>query len=109
MATFKGLNAHERPPDPVREVYKRYRRTDLPEIDQNEEIIDLEKIDVDDLPRALTISGFLSSKELRMAFDEFVHKSEGNSPGPSNHGGGLIEDIPIFTHAKVSGKAFDDV
>lgn len=103
MATIKGLNAHDRPPEKVREVYKKYLKTKLPEIDHDEDIVDLKKLDVDNLPSPFAISGFLDSKELRLAFDEFVGKAGNSSSEGNNHGGVLIEDIPILTHKKVSG------
>ncbi|EED22044.1 oxidoreductase, 2OG-Fe(II) oxygenase family, putative [Talaromyces stipitatus ATCC 10500] len=103
MATIKGLNAHDRPPEKVREVYKKYLRIKMPEIDQDPEIIDLEKLDVDNLPSPYAISGSLDSADLRLSFDEFVGVHKNSSGGKDHHGGGLIEDIPILTHSKVTG------
>lgn len=106
MATIKGLNAHDRPPERVRDVYKKYLKIKLPEIDHDEDIVDLEKLDVDHLPSSFAISGFLDSKDLRLAFDEFVGRAGNSSNEADHHGGGLIEDIPILMHKKVSGKSF---
>lgn len=103
MATIKGLNAHDRPPEKVRDVYKKYLKIKLPEVDHDEDIVDLEKLDVDNLPSPFAISGFLNSKDLRLAFDEFVARAGNSSSEGNNHGGVLIEDIPILTHKKVSG------
>ena len=105
MATIKGLNAHDRPPEKVRDVYKKYLKIKLAEVDHDEDIVDLEKLDVDNLPSPFAISGFLDSKDLRLAFDEFVGGSGNSSSEGNNHGGVLIEDIPILTHEKVSGKS----
>lgn len=104
MATIKGLNAHDRPPERVREVYKKYLKIKLPEIDNDEDIVDLEKLDVDNLPSPFAISGFLDSKDLRLAFNEFMGRTGNSLSEGDRHGGVLIEDIPIFTHRKVSGK-----
>lgn len=105
MATIKGLNAHDRPPEKVRDVYKKYQKIKLPEIDHDEDIIDLEKLDVDNLPSPFAISGFLDSKELRLVFDEFVGRTGNTSTTRDHNGGVLIENIPILTHKKVSGKS----
>lgn len=104
MATIKGLNAHDRPPEKVRNVYKKYQRIKLPEIEVDREIIDLGKLDVDKLCSPFAISGSLDSKRLRLAFDRFMGKSGIPSETDENGSGGLIENIPIFTHEKVSGK-----
>lgn len=103
MATIKGLNAHDRPPERIRNVYKKYQRIKTPEIDLDADIIDLEKLDMDSLPAPFAISGFLDSKKLRLAFDEFMGKMDPSAT--LNHGGGLIEDVPVFTHNKISGKS----
>jgi hypothetical protein len=101
MAGIKGLNAHDRPPERIRNAYKKYQKYQASEVDNDPHIIDLEKLDRDHLPSSITQSGSMSSKDLRRAFDEFVmgeHASSVEEPS-----GGLIEDIPIFTHHLVSG------
>lgn len=105
MATIKGLNAHDRPPEKVRDVYKKYLKIRLPEVEHDEDIVDLEKLDIDNLPRSFAISGFLNSKDLRLAFDEFVGKAGSSSTEGDHHGGVFIEDIPVLTHENVSGKS----
>lgn len=101
MATIKGLDAHDRPPGKVRATYKKYQHMRLSDIGQDPDVIDLEKLDQDDLKDPFIVLGSLSSEGLREAFDEFIGK------GPSSyetHRASLIEDVPIIAHKRVSGK-----
>jgi hypothetical protein len=101
MATIKNLNAHDRPPEKVRATYKKYQHVRLSEIDQDPDVIDLEKLDQDDLPDPFIILESLSSEGLREAFDEFMGKGHLSH---ETHGTGLIEDVPVIAHKRVSGK-----
>ncbi|OKL61436.1 hypothetical protein UA08_03478 [Talaromyces atroroseus] len=103
MATIKGLDARDRPPEKVRDVFKTYLHIKAPDIALDADIIDLEKVDVDCLPAAFEASRFLDSKSMRLAFDEFMGKVDPSAKPAGDHGGGLIEDVPVFTHKKVSG------
>lgn len=101
MATIKDLNAHDRPPEKVRATYKKYQRVRLSEIDQDPDVIDLEKLDQDDLSDPFVLLDSLSSEDLREAFDEFIGKVPLSH---DHHGAGLIEDVPVLAHKRVSGK-----
>lgn len=100
MAEIKGLNAHDRPPEPIRWRYKEYQKLQASDVDAHREIIDLQKLDPDDLPDGIELAGWMSSKGLRRAFDHFVNPGEESSPPPR---GPLIEDIPTLTLRSVSG------
>ncbi|KAJ9296206.1 hypothetical protein DTO271G3_5347 [Paecilomyces variotii] len=100
MAEIKGLNAHDRPPEPIRRRYKEYQRLQASEVDAQQDIINLQKLDPDDLPDGISLAGWKSSRELRRAFDHFIKPGEEPSPPPR---GPLIEDIPILTLRSVSG------
>lgn len=102
MAEIKGLNAHDRPPEKVRDVFKKYQRYQASEVGSDPDIIDLEKLDPDDPPESIALSGWMSSKDLRRVFHEFV-KGEDASSVEQSSSGGCFEDIPIFTHRKVTG------
>jgi hypothetical protein len=102
MAGIKGLSAHDRPPDNIRNIYKKYQRIKVSEVDNDPGIIDLARLDPDDLPASIEISGSMSNKDLRLAFEEFV--TEQNAPEAEMEPGRLIEDVPIFNHGRVSGQ-----
>jgi hypothetical protein len=102
MAEIKGLHAHDRPPNSIRTIYKKYQRLDTSEVDNDPDIIDLAKLDPDNPPASIKLWGSTSSKDLRLAFDEFVKETD--SPGEERESAGLIEDIPVFKHELVSGQ-----
>lgn len=99
MAQIQGLSAYDRPPDPVRLCYKKYSKIALSEVDNDPGILDLQRIDPDQLPSGVTIAQSMSSQDLRLAFDDFVRGShaarEEDAP--------LAEDIPVFAHKLISG------
>ncbi|KAJ5168764.1 uncharacterized protein N7482_004358 [Penicillium canariense] len=99
MAQIRGLNAHDRPPEAVRQCYKKYTKLPLSDIDNDPGILDLQRIDPDQLPESITISQYMSSQNLRLAFDDFIR---GGHASDQEHAP-LAENIPVFTHNAVSG------
>lgn len=100
MAQIKGFNAHDRPPEAVRQCYKKYARSSLSDIDNDPAILDIQRLDPDQLPASITVSQYMSSQDLRLAFDDFllgVHALD-KEHAP------LAENIPVFTHNAVSGQ-----
>lgn len=100
MAQMKGFDAHDRPPEAVRLCYKKYSKLPLSEIDNDPSILDLWQVDPDNLPPNLSISQYMSSQDLRLAFDDFIHG--GHASGQDN--APLAENIPVYTHNAVSGQ-----
>ena len=100
MAQIKGLNAHDRPPESIRQRYKKYQKTPLAEIDLDSSILDLQALDPDQLPEPVSVSQWRSSEDLRLAFDQFVQGDD----KAWQHRGPLLENIPVFTHRSVSGQ-----
>ncbi|KAL2001047.1 hypothetical protein VTN02DRAFT_2306 [Thermoascus thermophilus] len=100
MAEIKSLNAHDRPPDVIRDCYKKYQRLPLAEVDGDPDIVNLQDLDPENLPESIALAGWMSSEELRPAFDRFVVRGDSS---PLQHAGDLIDSIPIFTHRCVSG------
>ena len=100
MAQIKGLNAHDRPPESIRQRYKKYQKTPLAEIDHDSSILDLQALDPDSLPDDISVLEWRSSDDFRLAFDEFV---KGNG-SVWQHRGPLLGNIPVFTHRSVSGQ-----
>lgn len=102
MAEIKGLQAHDRPPNSIRTIYKKYQRLKVSEVDNDPDVIDLARLDPDDLPASIKLLESMPSNDLRLAFDEFVQET--NSADVEEKPAGLIEDIPVFTHELVSGQ-----
>ncbi|KAJ5089925.1 hypothetical protein N7532_008609 [Penicillium argentinense] len=99
MAQIKGLDAHDRPPEAIRQCYKKYSKLPLSEVDNDLGILDLQKVDPENLPTSLTVSQYKSSQDLRVAFDDFVR---GAHP-PQVEEAPLVENIPVYTHNDISG------
>lgn len=100
MAQIKGLNARDLPPHSVRSSYKKYSKITLPEIDNDPDILDLQQVDLDSPSEGLAVSQYISSQDLRLAFDDFVR---GEHAFSKEHAP-LAEDVPVFTHRAVSGQ-----
>jgi hypothetical protein len=100
MAQIKGLNAHDRPPEAVRQCYKKFTRCSLSDIDHDPGVLDLQRLDPDRLPASITVSQYMSSQDLRLAFDDFIR---GGHASDKEHAP-LAENIPVFTHNAVSGQ-----
>jgi hypothetical protein len=107
MAQIKGIDAHDRPPDIIRQCYKKYSRLPLSEVDNDPGIIDLQKVDPESqsqFPADLTLSQYMSSQDLRLALDAFI---QGNHSGQSVQGdthAPLAENVPVYTHNAISGQ-----
>lgn len=99
MAQIKGFSAYDRPPDPVRLCYKKYSKIALSEVDNDPGILDLQRIDPDQLPDGVTIPQYMSSQDLRLAFDDFICA---NHAATEEHAP-LTENIPVFAHKSISG------
>lgn len=100
MAQIKGLNAHDRPPEAVRQCFKKYSKIELSDVDHDPDILDLREVDPDCLPASITLSQYMSSQKLRMAFDDFMQGSHTYRMRDAPFG----EDIPVFTHNAISGQ-----
>lgn len=101
MAQIRGLNAHDRPPEIIRQQYKKYVKMPLSEVELDPGIIDPRALDPDFLPGEISLVGTMSSKDLRLAFDQFI---KGTTTDAAHSGKGrLVEDLPIFSHKAVPG------
>jgi hypothetical protein len=107
MAQIKGIDAHDRPPDIIRQCYKKYSKLPLSEVDNDTGIIDLQKVDPElqsQFPAGLTLSQYMSSQDLRLAFDAFIQGDHSSQPAQGNAHAPLAENIPVYTHNAISGQ-----
>lgn len=100
MAQINDLKAHDRPPEAIRQCFKKYSRISLADVNNDSEILDLQSLDPDELPAGLTLSQYMSSQDLRLAFDDFVR---GSHAAASEHAP-LAENIPVISHHAISGQ-----
>ncbi|RAK73075.1 oxidoreductase, 2OG-Fe(II) oxygenase family [Aspergillus fijiensis CBS 313.89] len=98
MAQIKDLNAHERPPEAVKQRYKQYQKSTLTDINSDGSILDLQALDADRLPEDVSVTHWISGKDLRPVFDEFLGTSKDGAEGSLN-----AKDIPVFSHRSVTG------
>lgn len=99
MAQIKGSSASDLPPNPVRICYKKYSKLSLSEVDHDMGILDLQRLDRDQLPTGVTVAKSISSQDLRLAFDDYIR---GSHPLAEEHAP-LSEDIPVYAHNSISG------
>jgi hypothetical protein len=93
MPHIKELNAHERPPEAIRQRYKSLQKASLSEIDTDETILDPKALNPNDLPDNISLSHWVSSHDFRPVFQQFAGEHEDSLP----------ESIPVYTHKSVSG------
>ncbi|KAJ5387749.1 Oxoglutarate/iron-dependent dioxygenase [Penicillium cosmopolitanum] len=108
MAQIKGIDAHDRPPDIIRQCYKKYTRLPLSEVDNDPGIIDLQKVDPESesqsqFPAGLTLSQYMSSQDLRLAFDAFIQGDHSGQSVQCDTHAPLAENVPVYTHDAISG------
>ncbi|PWY78340.1 oxidoreductase [Aspergillus heteromorphus CBS 117.55] len=97
MPLIKDLNAHERPPEAIKQRYKKYQKSTLSEIDSDAGILDLQALDPDSLPYEVSLTQWIPSEDLRAAFNQFIGKSK------DMQGTWPTKDIPVYSHRSISG------
>ena len=102
MANIKGLDAHDRPPESIRQAFKKYRKLQLFEIDSDPRILDLQRLDADALPDGLYLDGWLSGESLSPTLDAFVNHS-GSQLAKQPHRT-MYNNVPIYMHHAVPGQ-----
>jgi hypothetical protein len=101
MAEIKGLNPHDYPPEIIREIFKRYQKCEISAIESDPGIVDLEKLDLGNLPDSITLARTMPGHDLRAAFENFtVMERLESREQPDNN----IKDVPVFTLPSVSGQ-----
>ncbi|KAL3456771.1 hypothetical protein BJX64DRAFT_32995 [Aspergillus heterothallicus] len=93
MVQIKDLNAHEAPPEAIRLRYKHYHKASVAEISTDPGIIDLQSLNVDDLPDEITLVRRIQVDDITPAFAEFA--------GEGADARGMT--IPVLTHRAVTG------
>jgi hypothetical protein len=96
MSRIKDLNAHEAPPEAIRLRYKHYHKASLPDINADPAIVDLQALNVDNLPDGISLLRQIRIDDLQPAFTKFFEQStRADEP--------LQQSIPVYTHQYVTG------
>jgi hypothetical protein len=102
MAYIKGLDAHERPPESIRQAFKKYRKLEPSDIDSDPGILDLHELDADVLPDGLCLDGWLSGESLGLTFDAFMNRPGSHSA--SQPQSSMRNNVPVYVHHAVPGQ-----
>lgn len=106
---MQALDPHQRPPDSVRDVYKKYQRMKPKDLDGDLGIVHLER----DLHRhglsqaqrsKVSIVGQLESARLTAAFRSFASGASDSVDYES-----LDSPVPIYEHGDMPGKIYQSV
>lgn len=104
MSQIRGLSAHDRPPESVRQQYKKYVKMPLSDIDLDPNIVDIHKLDPESPPDGITVAGLMSSEDLYPAFGQFLKENSWDETHTEN-GCLARNNIPILSHNAVSGQS----
>lgn len=95
MTPHKHLDAHERPPEAIRNIYKKYQKMQREALALDRDIID----GPSEAPSgALRVVRRFDFEELRPTFDAFTGPSR-----PSDHEN-LQDTVPVYEHPDIPGK-----
>jgi hypothetical protein len=97
MAEIKDLDPYLPPPKRTQEIWKNYQKCRPSTIDSDPHIIDLQKLNPENLPKSITLAGLMPGKDIWWAFDHFMTGENTLSTGP------VRADTPIFTHDSIAG------
>lgn len=97
--TMPQLDPHERPPDSIRNVYKRYQKMPSQQLDADADIIDLDQAPHTLLPDKVRVVQVLEAAQLEEAFGAFAGRAvDSQSQQPS---------VAIYEHTDMAGKMGD--
>ncbi|KKZ66927.1 hypothetical protein EMCG_07423 [[Emmonsia] crescens] len=94
MVEVARLNAHERPPAVIRQLYKEYRSLKPSEIDSHPLILDPQRQPSSGLNNGLQSEGYVSRQSIALALDRSLQCQISKDE---------LKDIPIFTHQAIPG------
>jgi len=99
MASSQHLDPHERPPDHIRNVYKKYQKMKLRDLDKDPDIIDFKRGLSEEQKRHIKVIKEWKPEELTPAFRAFEGIQE-----PSDSQGSLIDSpIVVYEHSDMPG------
>jgi hypothetical protein len=87
------LDAHQAPPQGLKEQYKRYQKLKTEDLDFDPEIKDFGKAQ---LPDGVEILEPINSTHLASIFSTFAEGDNGNQS--------MIQDAPVYSHKKLPGR-----
>lgn len=97
---MQGLDPHQRPPDTIRVVYKKYQKIKAKDLDTDPDLIDLPQTSKDRLPQGVRVVRELEATGLAETFRVFAGADAKASDQPQDP----ASKIPIYEHEDMPGK-----
>lgn len=94
------LDPHQRPPDSIRNVYKKYQKMKLKDIDLDEDIIDLSSDASASLSSKVRVVKQYTAEDLTAIFGSFAGE-EGDQELQATR---LPKSIPVYEHDDMPGR-----
>ena len=99
MTPPQHLDPHEKPPDHIRNVYKKYQKMKLRDLDKDPDIIDFKRGLSEEQKRNIKVIKEYKPEELASAFRAFEGIQE-----PTDSQGSLIDSpILVYEHSNMPG------
>lgn len=92
---MSARDPHQRPPEHMRNVYKKYQRIKSPDLERDPAIVDLERDIGPPLPSKLRIVDQLDTQRLTATFRRF---------GGDNAEPAQASKIPVYEHEDMPGR-----
>ena len=93
-----ALDPHERPPEHIRNAYKKYQRMKSQDLNEDPAILDVERHLPSDLDRKLRVVQEWDPDQLTATFCQF--RGDQGVPGPAPH----TSKIPVYEHEDMPGR-----
>ncbi|EEH47554.2 alkylated DNA repair protein AlkB [Paracoccidioides brasiliensis Pb18] len=94
MVEIVRIDAHERPPDVFRQLFKEYRSLTPSEIDSHPRVRDPRRQNDHGLSNGLQMEGYVPRQSISLALDRFLDRKDSKDE---------LDDIPIYTHQATPG------
>lgn len=96
------LDPHERPPDSIRNVYKKYQKMKLNNLDLNQDIIDLSNDASASSGSKVRVVKHYTAEDLTAIFRTFA----GEDGEEEHQDMALPRSIPVYEHEDMPGRKF---
>jgi alkylated DNA repair protein alkB family protein 1 len=98
---MQHLDPHQRPPEGIRAVYKKYQKMGFSDLEHDVDIIDLPGTPGMALPTKLHVARRIKTEDLAQAFQKFA----GGSARESFQHQTSLASIAVYEHDDMPGKA----
>ncbi|OCL07699.1 hypothetical protein AOQ84DRAFT_54036 [Glonium stellatum] len=102
MASSQHLDPHERPPDYIRRVYKKYQKMKPQDLDKDPDIIDFKRGLSEEQQKYIKVIKEYKPEELVPAFQAF----EGIQESTDSQGGLINSPVLVYEHSEMPGIYF---